>query len=236
MSDVELIVIMPVYNEETGLERVVTEWLRAFSDLNIKHRVLAINDGSTDSSLSILNKLQSQFPESLLVLNKSNSGHGRTCRVGYEWALAQGVPWIFQIDSDGQCDPGFFGEFWSSRQQADCIFGARVMREDGLPRKLVSTLCRLLIIISTGQDLGDPNVPYRLIERKTLEKALPRVPTEFDLQNIALALALKRDQSVRWQYVPIRFRLPNHGQRRIGLVKIVRRGFQMLIQLHTVKG
>src|SRR5262249_28110437 len=153
---------------------------------------------------------------------------GRSCRVGYEWAVAEGAPWIFQIDSDGQCDPAFFPEFWSARSHADCVFGVRLMREDGLLRGLVSAFCRLLIRISIGQDLHDPNVPYRLIEANTLNRALRRVPKEFDLQNVALALALKLDQSVRWQYIPIRFRAPNHGKRRIGLLKIVRLGFQML--------
>jgi len=235
MSDAELIAIMPVYNEEVGITHVVSEWIQAFSREQITYRLITINDGSTDSTLSILNQLQLRIPEQLLVLSKPNSGHGRTCRLGYELALEQGAAWIFQIDSDGQCDPVYFSEFLAKRNRAHCIFGVRVTRGDGLLRRLVSRICNVLIAIVTGQDLKDPNVPYRLIERRALEKALQNIPEEFELQNIALTLALKRNQALRWAYIPIRFRAPLHAQKRMSLPKIVQMGFRMLTRLHTVK-
>ena len=206
MSYAELITIMPVFNEAEGVSNVITEWLHALSRERVKHRLIAINDGSTDATFSILQNLQSQFPGELIVLNKSNSGHGQTCRFGYEFALEQGAPWILQIDSDGQCDPSFVPEFMAKRSRADCVFGVRVKREDGVMRKLISEVNRLLVAFVTGQNLRDPNVPYRLIKSETLGKALRSIPKEFDLQNVALAVALKRNRNVRWAFVPIRFR------------------------------
>src|SRR4030095_4342723 len=172
--------------------------------------------------------------EQLVVLDKVNSGHGRTCRLGYETALQQGAPWIFQIDSDGQCDPTFFPLFWSKRNQADCIFGLRVTREDGTVRKLIMIACRFLTAIVTGRDLKDPNVPYRLIRRGALEQALQRIPKEFDMQNMALTLALKRNSTLRWAYVPIRFRARQAGTNSINLAKITRMGWQMLWQINKI--
>jgi|SRR5262249_48556004 len=235
MSQIELIAIMPVYDEEAGIAGVVTEWLQALSREQISHYVIAINDGSTDASLSILNDLQSRNPERLLVLSKENSGHGRACRLGYERALEEGAPWILQIDSDGQCDPGFLSQFLAKRIHADCVFGVRVTRGDGQLRRVVSKICRLLVAIVTAQHLKDPNVPYRLIERTALEKALQLVPKEFDLQNIALTVALARNPTLRWAYVPIRFRAPEHSQKRMGLSKIVRMGYRMLTGIHKIR-
>src|SRR5260370_31443685 len=103
MNQIELIAVPPVYNEETNIATVITEWLQAFSRERIDARLLAVNDGSRDNTLSILRELQSQYSDQLLVLDKLNSGHGRSCRAGYETALQQGTPWILQIDSDGQC-------------------------------------------------------------------------------------------------------------------------------------
>ncbi|HEV2047548.1 MAG TPA: glycosyltransferase family 2 protein [Chthoniobacterales bacterium] len=234
MNSAELIAVMPVYNEEANIAAVITEWLQAFAHQQINARLLAVNDGSRDNTLSILRKLQSQYPDQLLILDKPNSGHGRSCRVGYEATLQQETPWILQIDSDGQCDPAFFVLFWAKRDEADCIFGIRVTRDDGLVRKLVSKAASILTSIMTGQNLKDANVPYRLVKHAALKKALPSVPKDFDIQNIALTLALKRDSTLRWSYVPIRFRARQGGTNSINLLKIVQKGFRMLRQINRV--
>src|SRR2546428_10066523 len=179
-TSAELIAVTPVYNEEASIATVITEWLDAFTREGINSRLLAVNDGSRDNTSSILRKLQSQFPGELIVLDKPNSGHGRSCRAGYEAALQENAPWILQIDSDGQCDPAFFPLFWAKRKEADCIFGVRVARDDGTLRKLISAACRLFTAIATGRDLKDPSVPYRLMKPSPLDKALHSVPKRFD--------------------------------------------------------
>src|SRR5262249_34566838 len=229
-----LTVVVPIYNEEASIAAVIDEWLDAFAREGVACRLLTINDGSTDASLSILRQLQSQFPEQVVIIDKLHSGHGQSCRAGYEAALQVGSPWILQIDSDGQCDPAFFPQFWAKREEANCIFGARVARDDGLLRRWISVACRWLVALVTGRDLKDPNVPYRLIARAALRQALHRVPKDFELQNIALALALKRDRVLRWAYVPIRFRARHSSASRMSLPKIARLGVQMLSQIHTV--
>jgi dolichol-phosphate mannosyltransferase len=234
MNSAELIAVMPVYNEEANIAAVITEWLQAFARERINGRLLAVNDGSRDNTLSILQKLQTQFPDQLLILDKPNSGHGRSCRVGYEAALQQEAAWILQIDSDGQCDPAFFPVFWAKRNQADCIFGIRVTRDDGIVRKLVSRAASALTSVMTGRNLKDANVPYRLMKRAALEAALPSVPKDFEIQNIALTLALKRDSTLRWNYIPIRFRARQGGTNSINLRKIAQMGFRMLRQINRV--
>src|SRR5262249_27756472 len=159
----------------------------------------------------ILQNLQAQFGDRVSVVDKPNSGHGRSTRVGYHTALQNGAPWILQIDSDGQCDPAFFPDFWAKRNESECVFGRRMAREDGSVRKLIQIACRLLTMIVTRRDLKDSNVPYRLMRRDALQRALQSVPPDFDMQNVALTLALKRDSFLRWSYVPIRFRARQGG-------------------------
>jgi dolichol-phosphate mannosyltransferase len=234
MSNTELIAVMPVYNEEANIAMVITEWLEALARERIVFRLLAINDGSTDTTLKVLKQLQLQFPDQLFLIDKANSGHGKTCRVGYEAALQQQAPWIFQIDSDGQCDPAFFHGFWTKRKEADCVFGRRIARGDGPVRRLIQAATRLLTMIATRRDLKDANVPYRLIKREALHKALRYVPSDFEMQNVALTFALKRDPSLRWGYVPIQFRARQGGTNSINLPKIARMGWRMLRQINRV--
>lgn len=232
----ELIAVMPVYNEQDNVAAVVREWLAAFAQEGVEHVLIAINDGSKDRTLHLLKSLQPEFRNQLEVIDKANSGHGRSCRVGYETALERGAPWIFQIDSDGQCDPRFFPAFWRLRKEADAIFGYRTTRMDGLARLLVSRACRFAMFAATGQDLKDPNVPYRLMRHASMQRALSKIPPQFDLHNIALALALKRDPQVRFAHVPIVFRSRQGGTSSLNLLRIIRAGWKMLKHLGEVKG
>jgi dolichol-phosphate mannosyltransferase len=234
MQKLDLIAVMPAYNEEETIRAVVTEWMRAFDQEEMTFCLFAVNDGSTDNTLSILQRLEQEFPERLLLLDKPNSGHGRSSRFGYLAALQHDVPWIFQFDADGQCDPSFFSSFWAKRNQADCIFGIRVTRDDGWIRRFITAACRFFTALVTGRDLKDANVPYRLMERSALEKALALIPEDFDLQNVALSLALKRNPALRWQYIPIGFRARKGGVNSRGLVKLVKVGFQMLLRINRI--
>lgn len=234
MNEIELIAVMPVYNEAANITSVISEWLNAFAAEGTAHRLIAVNDGSKDNTLSILQKLQTEFGDRLVIIDKANSGHGRSIRIGYDTALKKGAPWILQIDSDGQCDPAFFHEFWTKRNESDCVFGRRMTREDGAIRKLIQIACRLLTMMVTGKDLKDSNVPYRLMRRNALQKALANVPPDFDMQNVALTFALKRDPSLRWTYVPIRFRARQGGINSINLPKIIKMGWRMLREINRV--
>jgi len=227
LSPPGLAVVMPVYNEATNIAAVLEEW---FSHLRIicpNFVLFAVNDGSKDETVKILPSLLDKFGPRLRVVNKTNSGHGLTCREGYDLALAEGVEWIFQIDSDGQCDPVFFNTLYSNRAECDCVFGYRRTRDDGLGRVIVSCCCRLLLWLVTGTYLTDPNVPYRLMRANALRKALRQVPADFELQNIGLTFALKQQQ-LAWKYFPIHFRARRGGKNSINYRKIAKMGINLL--------
>lgn len=224
----ELAAVMPVYNEAANIAAVLEEWFTCFRIVCPNFILLVVNDGSTDDTANILAALQDKFDDRLRVVNKPNSGHGLTCREGYELALAEGAEWIFQIDSDGQCDPAFFHTLYRNRTDCDCVFGYRRTRDDGVGRVIVSYCCRLALWLVTGTYLTDPNVPYRLMRANALKKALHRVPADFELQNIALTFALKQQPASDWKYVPIHFRARRGGENSINYRKIAKMGINLL--------
>lgn len=219
---------MPIYNEEATIDAVVREWFGCLRIICPNFTIFAINDGSIDGTREILASLEGELGPRLRVLNKSNSGHGLSCRDGYENALASGAEWIFQTDSDGQCDPAFFPTFFRHRSDYDCIFGYRRTRDDGFGRVVVSCCCRLLLSLLSGGYLIDPNVPYRLVRATALRKALRQVPTDFELQNIGLTIALKQQPELAWKYFPIHFRARRGGKNSINYRKIARMGLNLL--------
>lgn len=231
-----LAIVVPIYNEAATIESVVSSWMQVLDTTGARFQFILINDGSTDSSSSVLQKLESQHPQKIIVVDKPNSGHGRSCRVGYSAAAAATcVDWVLQIDSDGQCDPSYFPEFWGAREEADCIFGKRVKRDDGLARALTSRFCRMGATILGGYDMTDPNVPYRLIRREILAKAIKRIPSSFNIHNVALTFILKKTPGLRWTYVPIRFRQRQGGKNSINLMNVAHWGTDMLLELRRLK-
>lgn len=231
-----LAVVIPIYNEAATIESVVNEWDACFDALGIRHQFILLNDGSKDKTMEVLRKMEAEAPEKMVVVDKPNAGHGRTCRLGYTAAVgAPTVEWILQIDSDGQCDPGYFKEFWELRQNADCVFGRRVKRDDGTARMLTSKICKLGSTVLGGRDMVDPNVPYRLMRREVLAMALDRIPASFDIHNVAITFILKQDQTIRWEYVPIRFRDRQGGSNSINLLNVAHLGTSMLFDLAKLR-
>jgi glycosyltransferase involved in cell wall biosynthesis len=230
----ELAVVMPIYNEEASISAVVGEWFDCLRIVCPNFVIFAIDDGSTDDTRKILASLEDELGSRLRILSKTNSGHGPSCREGYEIALASGAEWIFQTDSDGQCDPVFFHTLFQDRSRYDCIFGYRRSRDDGVARKLISCCCRLFVWFASGSYLKDPNVPYRLLRAGVLRKALRRVPADSDLQNIGLSVALNWQPAVRWKYFPIHFRARRSGKSCINYSKIMRTALELLRDLRRI--
>jgi glycosyltransferase involved in cell wall biosynthesis len=225
---------MPVYNEEATVETVVTEWVAELNRLEVSFVLLVINDGSRDGTGLALQKLAQRYPDTVTVCNKQNAGYGQACRTGYSLAVDRSSAWTLQIDSDGQCDPRFFSSFWNGRDQADAIFGLRTTRDDGARRTLISQGCRLATSLVCGTDLKDANVPYRLIRTSKLKEALRRIPDDFEMQNVGLTLALKRDPALRWTYVPIRFRQRQGGTTKFGFRRVIALSCRLLLSLHKI--
>ena len=224
----ELAVVMPIYNEAANIADVLREWFGCLDRVAPDFVFFAINDGSKDNTATVLDSLSGQLGSRVRVVNKPNSGHGRSCREGYELALAAGAEWVFQIDSDGQCDPKFFESLYQERRGRDCVFGYRRTRDDGFGRMLITRSYRLLLWGLTGAFMRDANVPYRLIRASALRTALGRVPPDVDLQNIALTISLKRQSDLRWKDLPIHFRARQGGENSINYHKIAKMGARFL--------
>jgi dolichol-phosphate mannosyltransferase len=198
----ELVLVVPVFNEEDAIVPVLTEW-RAELARTVgagRFAILVVDDGSTDATPARLAALG--WPE-LRVHRHSNRGHGQSCLAGYIEAAKTGAPFIFQIDSDGQCDPAGFAGVWERRRNAPAIYGRRITRDDGLARRLISKVLRASLKITRRTRLNDTNVPFRLYDAALAASTAKRIPPDFSLANIAMALLL---EPAGFEEVPIHFR------------------------------
>lgn len=230
----ELIVVMPAYNEEAAIRRVVEAWFPAL-DRTVGNFVLrVIDDGSKDSTRGILEDLCKALGPRLELHSRANRGHGQTCLEGYREAIGRDIPFILQIDSDGQCDPVYLPDFWALRHDHDVIYGRR-SREDGLVRFFASFTLRHLVRLLEGVKCVDPNVPYRLMRTAACAPAIASIPPSFDLANIALSIQLARQPGLREATVPIRFRERLGGEPSVPLHRFAGKALELFRQLRALR-
>lgn len=119
-------VIIPVYNTEKYLEASVRSIMnQTYRNLEI----ICVNDGSTDGSLDILNRLKAE-DDRIIVLSKENGGLGDTRNFGIAHSSCE---WLSFLDSDDTLEPHAFETVSKAfESQPDMIhFGIRVVSEDG---------------------------------------------------------------------------------------------------------
>ena len=226
--------VLPIYNEQVSLPQVVRDWFSTLDRHAPRFVLLAIDDGSTDNSKEILDSLAKEYGKRLEVISRPNRGHGQTCIEGYRVALDRGIPYILQIDSDGQSDPRYFPEFWKARDQYDVIYGKRA-RGDGKRRIFASVVLRLLLRLIENVDCVDANVPYRLMNSSACAAKIRALPAEVFLANVALAVLLRKDPMLRHGDVPINFPPRLGGEASVPFSKFAMKGIQLFAQLKKIR-
>jgi dolichol-phosphate mannosyltransferase len=185
----ELAVVMPVYNEEACIFKVVASWEEELARQRIDFRMIVLNDGSRDGTAAILHRFRDR--PRIEIIDKENSGHGPTILQGYRRA-ARLAEWVFQTDSDDEMKPSHFAELWRGRNDFDALLAVRHRRRQPVSRRLTSLGSRLTVALLFGRRVTDVNVPYRLIRASCLGRIIRQIPEDALTPNILISGALAR--------------------------------------------
>lgn len=161
--DVE--VLLPVHNEAETIEATVRELFGEFSP-KVRMRFIICEDGSKDNTKEVLRGLSKEIPMNL-ILSDARKGYSRAVRDGME---ALEAPFLLCIDSDGQCDPKDFWQFWDARTEADVMMGWRVNRADTPLRRYLSRFFYLLYQMMYRTPVHDPSCPYILARKEVIKR------------------------------------------------------------------
>ncbi len=91
---INTMIVIPAYNEAGTIRQIVLECLQ------LNHKVIVVNDCSSDTTLQVL----SDLPVHVLS-NKTNSGKAASLWIGMQFALKEGADQIITLDGDGQHKP-----------------------------------------------------------------------------------------------------------------------------------
>lgn len=182
----DLIVVMPVYNEEGAVGNVLTKWRKMLDTQNIRFQIRAYNDGSKDNTEKILKEISETADGKILGITKPNGGHGNTILLGYRQA-ANEAEWIFQVDSDDEMGPETFPQLWEKRNDFDFLTAKRGGRKQALPRKIMSKVSRLVVRVFYGKSIcWDVNTPYRLMRASAFSEFYKKIPETTFAPNVIL--------------------------------------------------
>lgn len=227
-----LFIIMPAYNEQANIEKVVDQWYPLVERFGTDSRMVVIDDGSKDETYRTLCSLAESRP-ALIPITKPNAGHGATVMYGYRYALDEGADYVFQTDSDGQTDPSSFPLFWQLRDTYDMVIGARQDRGDGASRLVVTKVLKQVVALKFHVSLRDANAPYRLMAADVLRENLAFIPPDFNLANVALCAAYaKFGCSIK--YLPITFKQRQGGVNSIDIPAIIEIGKKALADFSAI--
>ncbi len=204
----KIFIVLPIYNEEKIIEKVINELIDKTSEFNIK--IVLINDGSKDETKEKIEKFKDV--NNVIIFNKQNEGHGQTILLGYKYAIKNDCDYIFQIDSDDQFYTEDIKEFLRKDFNENLIIGKRKKRKDKLIRLIITNLMKFIILIFHGVLVKDANSPFRLIRKSFLSKNINKIEDSI-IPNILLSIIAAKDKSLRFIDV-------NHKERETGEVSI----------------
>lgn len=223
-------IVIPCYNEEEVIERVVTEYYKGVVNKIDGSEIIVIDGCSTDNTFKILQSLKEHFSKLKILQPSCRGNHGVNLRIAYELVSKD---YIFQVDGDNQFRSKDFWKLYKHKDNHDFILGCREVRHDPAHRLLLSTVVRHTNFLLFGVWVRDANCPFRLMKREVLNGLLKRIPKDALAPNIMLSVLAKKSK-VKMIEVPV-----IHQPRRTGsvsiadwkLVKFSLKGFGQLLKL-----
>src|SRR5262245_53803620 len=101
-SPIDLSLVIPVYNERDNLEPLVGEIAGSLAGTGWRYEVILVDDGSSDGSDAVLERLRPDHPEVRVVRFARNAGQTAAMDAGFHRARG-GI--VVTLDADGQNDP-----------------------------------------------------------------------------------------------------------------------------------
>lgn len=172
----KLSIIIPVYNEEKTVATILKR-VSAVSLPNITKEIIIVDDGSTDTSVSVISNFKFQISNYKFIKHKKNMGKGAAIKTGIKHAIGDFV--VIQ-DADLEYDPKQIALLLKPilTKEAEVVYGTRLNRLPNFSRDERTLLFalhyfgnRLLSLITSvlyGQWITDMETCYKLFPRKAV--------------------------------------------------------------------
>lgn len=175
-------IIIPALNAGETIFDLATKLLA------IGHRVVVIDDGSTDNTSQ-----EARRAGAVVIKHEANRGKGAALKTGFGYALEGGYETVITIDADGQHSYDEVPKFLKAAgDDADIVVGSRMGDTHDMPpiRILTNRLSSFIISRLTGERIEDSQCGFRLIKSRVL-RGIKLVTNGYDTESELLIKAAR---------------------------------------------
>jgi glycosyltransferase involved in cell wall biosynthesis len=200
--------IVPAYNEEGMVGRVVRDLEREVPDFDI----LVVDDGSTDGTAR-----EAGEQGATVISHPFNLGIGGAVQSGFKYALREGYDIAAQVDGDGQHKPSYLPELErklkTKGNQADMVCGSRFRGNPGykvpIGRRVGNLIFSVVLTVICRQRITDPTSGFRMTNRRGIELFARDYPHDYPEVEAILMLNAHK---LRIHEVPVRMNARGFGR------------------------
>lgn len=184
----KLSVIVPVYNEQDTVGKLLAN----LDKVKVVKEIVVVNDGSTDKTAEILDKLAKKSKK-IQIFHQKNRGKGGAVRLGLTKITGD---WVLIQDADLEYDPADIPSLTAhlSRDGVDVVYGSRFLGPHSnllFWHRMGNHLLNSLVNILFDSTLSDMETCYKLIPTQLL-KELDLESMGFELEPEITCKILKR--------------------------------------------
>ena len=175
-TDQQILVIIPAYNEERSVGRVVEEVKKHLPRVDI----LVVNDGSSD-----LTSVKALASGAIVLDLPFNLGIGGAMQAGYKYAYEKGYEVAVQVDADGQHESKEIRKLLDGLDEGevDMVIGSRFLGDSefksSLMRRVGISLFSTVISTIAKQKITDPTSGFRAADRKAIQLFALNYPQDY---------------------------------------------------------
>lgn len=223
-KQVEISVVVPIFNEAENIQRFHDQLAAVLDELEKPCEVILVDDGSDDGTFEILKHIQSQDDRVWVIRLRRNFGQAAAFSAGFDFARGKV---IVTLDADLQNDPADIPALLEEIEQGyDIVSGWRVDRKDSyLTRRLPSKAANTLISRVTGIKLHDYGCSLKAYRMEVIKN----IRLYGELHRFIPAIASW--MGIRVTEVPVKHYSRQRGSSKYGLGRTIR----VLLDLITVK-
>jgi glycosyltransferase involved in cell wall biosynthesis len=220
----DLSIIVPFYNEEENIEAMYQNLTAALAPLNLKYELLFVDDGSSDATFNVGQRLAEKDRSLRLIKFRKNYGQTPATVAGINQAKGD---ILITMDGDLQNDPSDIPLFLGKIGEGfDIVVGWRQKRQDNLvTRKIPSIVANWLIGKITGVNIKDSGCSLRAYKKDVI-KNIPLYSEMHRFIPAMLSMSGARIAEIKVKHHPRQF-----GQSKYGLSRI----FKVFFDLLTIK-
>jgi dolichol-phosphate mannosyltransferase len=211
-----LSVVIPARNEEGCIIATVEHLDLELRLHGIEHEIVVVDDGSTDSTWSILCELKKRIPSLSPVQNLGLQGFGRAITFGFDHIQGDAVVVMMADESDDCRD---VVRYWQTLNEGwDAVFGSRFIKGGGVIDYRIHKLCinriaNLFLRVLFNVPLNDFTNAFKVYRRSVIEGCRPFLSPHF---NLTIELPLKTIvRGYSWTVMPITWRNRRSGESKL---------------------